>query len=90
MFVACKSQVVIHEIGHAIGFSHEQSRTGRDNFVRILFDNIQQGREGNFGIRNTNNFGVEYDYLSIMHYSPAVSILTEWSYNIILFRNCRF
>ena len=32
---------VIHEIGHAIGLLHEQSKTGRDEYVTILWDNIE-------------------------------------------------
>lgn len=35
---------VLHEMLHAMGFSHEQSRTDRDQYVRIITRNIQQGR----------------------------------------------
>ncbi len=62
--------IVAHEFMHALGFYHEQSRYDRDNHVRILFENIRSGTEGNFAKHSqvTTSLG-DYDYRSIMHYT---------------------
>ena len=35
--------VMTHEIGHALGFFHEQSRTDRDDYVKVEWSNIPSG-----------------------------------------------
>ncbi len=62
--------VVVHELFHALGMYHEQSRSDRDNFVTINFANIESGFEHNFD-KASNPIDVEigpYDYDSVMHY----------------------
>ncbi|CAO1404987.1 unnamed protein product [Diamesa tonsa] len=63
---------VIHELLHALGFYHQQSASNRDEFVKIMWENIEPGHENNFNIYNSSvitDYGVEYDTESIMHYS---------------------
>ncbi len=69
---ACINQgTVIHEILHTLGFFHEHSRPDRDQYVRIIDENIRGGANFNFeklGSEFINSLGIEYDYNSIMHY----------------------
>lgn len=62
------TSTIQHEIYHAAGVQHEQSRPDRDQYVRILEENIQDGQEGNFEIRTNSDPVGDYDYESIMHY----------------------
>uniref|UniRef100_A0A8C4RC23 Metalloendopeptidase n=1 Tax=Erpetoichthys calabaricus TaxID=27687 RepID=A0A8C4RC23_ERPCA len=61
--------VAQHELMHALGFYHEQTRPDRDSYVKVLFDNIDAVFADNFQIREGNMQGIPYDYASIMHYS---------------------
>uniref|UniRef100_A0A3B5LL80 Metalloendopeptidase n=1 Tax=Xiphophorus couchianus TaxID=32473 RepID=A0A3B5LL80_9TELE len=63
--------IVEHEILHALGFYHEQSRYDRDNHVQIEYSNIIAGKEHSFrkvGNQDSTTHGRPYDYLSVMHY----------------------
>ncbi|XP_006899629.1 PREDICTED: meprin A subunit beta [Elephantulus edwardii] len=63
-----------HEFLHALGFWHEQSRSDRDDYVNIMWDRIQSGREHNFNTysdQESDSLNVPYDYNSVMHYSKT-------------------
>lgn len=71
--------VVVHEIGHAIGLLHEHQRSDRDEYVTVLWDNVDPERTCGFCVR-VQDVGCDqctlqpgrpvgpYDYDSIMHY----------------------
>lgn len=66
----CGRGSTVHEILHAAGFYHEQSRGDRDEFVTIHWDEIAAGRQLNFEKRDSLGQDIgPYDYGSIMHYS---------------------
>ncbi|CAL8321576.1 unnamed protein product [Lota lota] len=67
-----KLGIVVHELGHVIGFWHEHTRPDRDDHVSIVRDNIQSGQEYNFlkmEPAEVDSLGEEYDFDSIMHYA---------------------
>uniref|UniRef100_H2YCR3 Metalloendopeptidase n=1 Tax=Ciona savignyi TaxID=51511 RepID=H2YCR3_CIOSA len=69
-----KMAVVEHEMMHAIGIYHEQSRTDRDHYVRIALENVDEGKEHNFNSYSYNTIDdrrVRYDYDSVMHYGDT-------------------
>ncbi|XP_041846100.1 high choriolytic enzyme 2-like isoform X1 [Melanotaenia boesemani] len=59
---------VQHELLHALGFNHEQTRSDRDNHIQVLLQNVQSGMEHNFRKIATLNQGTPYDYNSVMQY----------------------
>ncbi|KAL5279616.1 hypothetical protein ACFFRR_003916 [Megaselia abdita] len=85
---------IVHETLHSLGFFHQQSASNRDDYVKILFENVSPGTEGNFKKYSSSvisNYGFTYDYGSIMHYGryyfsknglPTITSKTSQGQNI--------
>uniref|UniRef100_A0A7E4VSS6 Metalloendopeptidase n=1 Tax=Panagrellus redivivus TaxID=6233 RepID=A0A7E4VSS6_PANRE len=65
------SFIIIHEVMHVLGLEHEHQRPDRDQFIKILYKNVEEDKMANFGLISANDVDYKehpYDYLSIMHY----------------------
>jgi len=66
-----KLGTIMHEIGHTLGYWHEQSRPDREQYIRIVKKNIREKHLSQFKMHSiqSSSEGLRYDYDSIMHYS---------------------
>lgn len=63
--------ILVHELCHALGFWHEQSRWDRDANVTIHWSNIQANSSHNFSMYSSTDWlttATPYDFNSVMHY----------------------
>ncbi|WP_438422384.1 M12 family metallopeptidase [Aquimarina macrocephali] len=82
--------LIVHELGHTLGFVHEQTRSDRDDYVIIKWENIQSGMEGNFRKdQNAQLLTGSFDIKSIMMYysygfskngKPTITLLNGQTY----------
>ncbi len=69
--------VLVHELFHALGYLHEQSRPDRNSFVTINYNNISQTAcngsscDHNFDLVGGAFTSGAYDFESIMHYNDT-------------------
>ncbi|CAL1154566.1 unnamed protein product [Cladocopium goreaui] len=72
--------VIMHELGHALGMSHEQARQDRDEYIRINWMHVPQDYLEQYHSSPTSYIGsremgfVPYDYRSVMHYSADAAM----------------
>jgi len=65
------AEIIVHELLHATGLYHEQSRYDRDNYITVNYGNIETGQADQFDIvtlANSDVYNTQYDFQSVMHY----------------------
>lgn len=79
----CGLGAAIHEIGHTLGLWHEQSRSDRDDYIKVVEANVIPTRLHNFDkhVQDGDDLG-NYDYNSIMHY-PATAFTSNGQPTIV-------
>ncbi|CAC5390031.1 unnamed protein product [Mytilus coruscus] len=66
---SCMSRsIIVHEMLHALGAQHEQSRPDRDSYLNIQWQQIKKKQKHNFDLRNVST-DVSYDVSSVLQYS---------------------
>ncbi|CAL1537017.1 unnamed protein product [Lymnaea stagnalis] len=71
--------IILHELGHIIGFWHEHSRPDRDEYVDVFLKHAIKDKVENFKKKEPNeinSLNETYDFDSIMHYGR-----TKWTRN---------
>lgn len=68
----CGFGAVVHEMAHALGMWHEQSRSDRDDYITIVEENIKDDRKSNFKKHIADGIDIgSYDCGSLMHYGAT-------------------
>ena len=69
----CGVGAALHEIGHAAGLMHEQTRCDRDDYIRVRYDLIDPNWHSQYekSCGSVHKSHTSYDYNSIMHYGNS-------------------
>jgi hypothetical protein len=71
---SCSVTTILHEMGHIIGLYHEMTRSDRDGYVTVNYNNVIKGSwTSDFAINTQNQQLLSpYDYASVMQYPSFV------------------
>ncbi|XP_065355375.1 seminal metalloprotease 1-like [Calliphora vicina] len=74
---ACfQNGTIIHEMLHTLAFYHQHNVPNRDDYIRIVEENMNESNlkfYNKYKEEDITDFGVEYDYDSIMHYHATAN-----------------
>jgi hypothetical protein len=75
----CQEMAILHELGHAIGLFHEQTRPDRDQYIAMQMDNVKKEKKSQYGKGGETDRLVigQYDFQSIMHYADTNFVITK-------------
>jgi hypothetical protein len=85
----CFGQFTIaqHELLHALGMFHMQASPNRDNYVQVLWNNIDSQHHDQFDIVPwADLLGTQYDLYSIMHYTKYAFSINYGYYPVFALR----
>lgn len=71
----CGLRQIVHEWMHTIGFLHEQNREDRDQYVKVIWDNIEELHHPQFKKLPNHFMGISgrpFDYNSVMLYHSMI------------------
>ncbi len=67
---ACGVNTILHEMGHALGLYHEQSRSDRNTYMTYSESYVDKPQASNFDQLQDEVTSGLYNYASIMEYGP--------------------
>ncbi|KAE9420940.1 hypothetical protein Angca_010264, partial [Angiostrongylus cantonensis] len=72
-----KEGIAVHEVGHVLGLLHTMTRYDRDDYMKIVMQNVDPVNIGEFGKVSeelTEVYGRSYDYGSVMHHNELFAL----------------
>ncbi|CAL1538843.1 unnamed protein product [Lymnaea stagnalis] len=77
----------LHELGHAIGLVHEHQLPERDEYIKVNLNNVSPEMRrwfDKYTAEQINNYGVPYEYSSVMHYGISAFAHDQKAQTILL------